>query len=340
MPESTITESSEEGVVVLTLGASSCHMEAFGVGLVLTFHKGTVELPHLRIEGLSEEEARGRARRWLLAEHAASSAFTDRREARIEGLLDAAETRRAGAEAASDRAHAIGERFAGGQPIILRHHSTERALADRAKMDGAMRKSLALNGEADELVMRARAAAGNTAVSSDDPDGIAKLCDRLAGELEDHDLMRRVRKATAKGEKAGDSKAVAAALRDPALGLTDAQMHRFAREPVEAWMLANSNGRIKGTRARIEALLALAARVPPPPEEINGAEISEEENRVRIRFPRRASDAVCAFLERNAFHWSGSNRAWQRMPGPHPGVVWELARDAARMTAEPDQAAG
>lgn len=333
---SAVTETREGGVVVLALGASSCRLEELVPGSwVMAPHKGPQELAHLRVEGLTEADARDRAARWLKNEAAASASYQGRRARRVDGIEAAAEKRRDGADAAAASATAISARFEGGQPIILRHHSEPRARRDQARMHAAMSRSVQLGAEADELVTRARAAAGNVAISSDDPDGIAKVCARLEAELAEHALLLRVKKATATARKAGDLKAEATVLMDPALGLTTAQMRRFASEPVEPWMLTNSNGRIRVTRQRLEALLALAARVPPAPEEIHGARIDEEDNRVRVRFDRRAPESVRAFLERNGFHWSREADAWQRMPGPHPGVVWELARDAARMLAPP-----
>lgn len=330
-----ITECGEDGVRVLEAGASSCHLDRAPEGhWSVSFHKGTVELGHLRIEGLDEAEARRRARLWLAGQAAAADHYQGRRTVRVQGLEGAARRRRAGAESAADRATAISARFEGGQPILAGHYSEAGARCAQGRMHAAMSKSVALSREADELLVRARAAASNQAVSSDDPDSIAKVCARLEAELEDHALLLRVRKATAKARKAGDLRAEAAVLQDPALGLTREQSLRFARAPVEPYMLTNSSGRIRATRERLEALLVLAARVPPAPEEIGDATIFEEENRVRLRFARRAPDLVRAFLERNGFHWSRTVDAWQRMPGTHPGVVWELARDAARMAAE------
>ena len=48
-------------------------------------------------------------------------------------------------------AASISERFAGGQPIILRHHSTRSAQRDRSRADDRMRHAAALECKATEV---------------------------------------------------------------------------------------------------------------------------------------------------------------------------------------------
>jgi protein-L-isoaspartate O-methyltransferase len=52
--------------------------------------------------------------------------------------------RRAEAESARQAVDSIAQRFEGGQPIILGHHSTRKALRDKSKIDTGMRRALNL----------------------------------------------------------------------------------------------------------------------------------------------------------------------------------------------------
>lgn len=352
-----IREVAEPGLVELSLGVSYCrlllvqgvpptpttisigseHLPAVvevSASWTLTFHKGLVELEHLREEGLDEAAARQKATTWLDNEHGRAIEFQGRRGRRVDRLEGAAAKRRGAAEAASETANRIGERFYMGQPIIVDHHSTRKARSDQAKMHGAMRKSLDLSTEADELAARARAAAGNTAISSDDPDAIGALSAKLADLLARQALLKKVRKATLKAQKANDRPAEAAILMSPELGLSPAEQREFASYPVEPYMLTNISARIRDVEKRIADLRDAAARPPPPPEQIGDVEIREEENRVRVFFPRIPPQAVRDYLDGRSFHWSPTVGAWQRMPGSNPGLVWEFARDAARMLME------
>lgn len=82
---------------------------------------------------------------------------TDRLEDRRDALEAKAGRHAGAASAAHDRAHQISERFAGGQPILVGHHSERSARADRKRMDQAMRKSIDENDKAQRATGRASA---------------------------------------------------------------------------------------------------------------------------------------------------------------------------------------
>ncbi|MFI6889135.1 DUF3560 domain-containing protein [Streptosporangium canum] len=90
----------------------------------------------------------------------------DRLEDRHHALARKAEKRGAEAAAAYDRADQIAERFAGGQPILVGHHSERGARRDREKVDNAMRKGGALSKEAAEVARRANAVGRNASYSA------------------------------------------------------------------------------------------------------------------------------------------------------------------------------
>lgn len=82
----------------------------------------------------------------------------DRAGERAERFGDYSEKRLADAESARRTADQVSERFAGGQPIIVNHHSEKRARKDAERMDNAMRRAVNLWATSNYWTMRAAAA--------------------------------------------------------------------------------------------------------------------------------------------------------------------------------------
>ncbi|WP_440063900.1 DUF3560 domain-containing protein [Streptosporangium sp. OZ121] len=90
----------------------------------------------------------------------------DRLDDRRHALARKAEKRGGEADAAFNRADQIAERFAGGQPILVGHHSEGRARRDRDRVDQAMRTGLDKSKEAKEVARRANAVGRSAAYSA------------------------------------------------------------------------------------------------------------------------------------------------------------------------------
>ncbi|MGW8333783.1 DUF3560 domain-containing protein [Streptomyces sp. NPDC055897] len=85
-------------------------------------------------------------------------------------------------KAAWKKSHDISERFAGGQPILVGHHSEGRARRDHARMDDAMRKSISDSDRAAHWSGRAQAAA-NYQQFKKDPGRTLRRLDKLRADL-------------------------------------------------------------------------------------------------------------------------------------------------------------
>jgi protein-L-isoaspartate O-methyltransferase len=72
------------------------------------------------------------------------STLLDRAEDRAERFEGYQSRRRQEAESARRAVDRIAQRFEGGQPIILAHHSTRRALRDKEKIEDGMRRAVSL----------------------------------------------------------------------------------------------------------------------------------------------------------------------------------------------------
>ena len=105
----------------------------------------------------------------------------EERRARLEAAADRANERSNAAYKRADMSEeATGIPF--GQPVIVGHHSEKRHRAAIKRGDTAMRKSIEESDKAKELRGKA-ASVGTGGISSDDPDAIVKLKEKLA-ELE------------------------------------------------------------------------------------------------------------------------------------------------------------
>jgi len=112
-------------------------------------------------------------------------------EARIDRYEKYADNATESAERIRERVDGISERFAGGQPILVGHHSERGARADAKKIENGMRKSISENERAAYWRSRAEGAIARAMQKEDPgviyrringPEGFAK---RLRGHLKD-----------------------------------------------------------------------------------------------------------------------------------------------------------
>ncbi len=133
---------------------------------------------------------------------------------------------------------------------------------------------------------------GDKIIKSDDKNAIEKLKDKLAKAQEEH-----------QGYKDYNVKA-----------------RKEGKEPHPAWVLSNSNGRIKSIKdriARLERLAKQAEATPQLEQEINGIKIIDnlEAQRLQIIFPGKPDADIRTKLKKNGFRWSPTNGAWQAYRG-------------------------
>ncbi|UBU16601.1 DUF3560 domain-containing protein [Nonomuraea gerenzanensis] len=106
----------------------------------------------------------------------------DRLDDRRDALAAKAQRHAGNAASAADRANQLSERFAGGQPILIGHHSERGARRDQKRMDSAMRKSVEEDRTAQEAARRANAV-GRQAAYSARPRVTARRIQRLEADL-------------------------------------------------------------------------------------------------------------------------------------------------------------
>jgi hypothetical protein len=109
-----------------------------------------------------------------------STLYEQRRQARLARLRQRAASARQEAQQHQHAAHAITQHIPLAQPILVGHHSERRHRRDLDRIHSLLEKSWQAQSKATALDQRAQAAAYNQAISSRDPEALAKLQAKLA----------------------------------------------------------------------------------------------------------------------------------------------------------------
>lgn len=132
--------------------------------------------------------------------------------------------------------------------------------------------------------------AGDKIIRSDDINAIDKLKEKLLKAQKEHAAYKEHNK---KARKEG-------------------------KDPLPAYVLSNSNGRMKNIKDRIARLEKLAKQAEATPieertTELNGVQIIDniEANRIQIIFPGKPDISIRTQLKKNGFKWAPSQGAWQ-----------------------------
>lgn len=252
------------------------------------------------------------------------NSYEEKRQARIDRLRGRADRLANQADATVGQARKMASVIPFGQPIAS-NSQRGRDIRYRERIDQTFRKGFELLNEAKDADRRADAAERNDAISSDDPDALVKLREKLAGLEGARTRMVDANKALRQG---ADDAVLAAITGWPIEQVAKLREgDTFGNKGFAPYKLTNIGNEIRRLKKRIEELEAKASRAAPEPETIGQVRIVEEENRVRIFFPDKPSDDMRSRLKRSGFKWSPTVGAWQRNPSPW---VWELARGFAR----------
>ena len=262
------------------------------------------------------------------------SDFSERQERKKARLQKRAEKAKQEADQAYETTDRIAKSIPFGQPILVGHHSERGHRADLERIDRGMRKAIDKNREAEELLRRAEVV-GSAGISSDDPEAVAKLAQKLELLLQKQDFMKRLNAAWRTAGKPEpyapeatweqvqhdakiDPEALQQVRRDMA--------RRWAWQPgapFPAYALSNLSAEIRRVRTRIDDLQRSTER-PAVVQDAGPCQVLENvaENRIQLVFPGKPPDATRALLKARGFRWSPQAGAWQR-----------LLNDAGRLAA-------
>lgn len=211
--------------------------------------------------------------------------YEEKIQMKKERYAELAGKKTAEAENLYSAARAMSEMIPFGQPILVGHHSEKghRRLLD--KIHNKYGKAMETQETADYYANKAESI-GTGGISSDDPDAIEKLANKLSMLV---DRQKDMRKHNA-----------------------EARAHKLP-QPYAAYQLSNNNAVIRSVKIRIAQLTS--RREMSVNLDVSGAgwRLHEEkdENRIQFIFDGKPSEAVRTLLKSHGFRWSPTSGAWQ-----------------------------
>lgn len=199
-----------------------------------------------------------------------------------------------------------------GQPILVGHHSEGRHRRTLERADNAMRRSIEADKKADYYASKA-AGVGSGGISSDDPEAVTKLAEKIETAKKVQAQMKAANKIIRSKVK---DEAKILTLR--AEGFTEANAKALlepdfcGRVGFAAYQLQNNNANIRRMEKRLEELRQRPTETTTT--ERDGVTIVEnaDENRIQLIFDGKPPAEVRQILKSNGFRWSRYNTAWQR----------------------------
>ena len=232
--------------------------------------------------------------------------YEERKQARIDRLRE-----RAGK--ASTESHKLWKQSADmlsripeGQPIL---NSTDQRYRERIRKK--TEQSFAAMEKAEYYERRAQAAENNTAISSDDPEALAKLKEKLESLQISQTRMKQINAYYKKNGTCRGFHGLSDELADKLVA--DIQYHPWDKRPFGSYALANNNQNINAVKKRIAQLTAVK-ELGYQGWEFDGGKVvaNADMNRLQIFFDAIPDEEVRKELKGWGFKWARSVGAWQR----------------------------
>jgi len=221
-----------------------------------------------------------------------------------------------------------------GQPILVGHHSEKRHRRALENSNSAMRKSIEEEAKAGYYQQKAESV-GQGGISSDNPDALELLREKLANREKNQRNMKAINKAhkaylknPASLDKSDLPDEFKKAIREYV------PQYSYEPHPFQPYQLSNNNAEIRRLKKRIASLEKAEATEARPDVVGHGFTIKEdkEDNRILVIFDSRPEKAVCKFLKSNGWRWSPTRMAWCRMLNPRG--QWESNHAAKLLAAD------
>ena len=232
--------------------------------------------------------------------------YEQRKQDRIDRLREKASKARAQSDALSRQSWDMISAIPSGQPVM---GAADARYRERA--GNKMRQSVAASDKADYYERRAQAAENNTAISSDDPEAIAKLTEKLEELKQTQEFMKAV---NAYYKKNGTCQGFPGLSDEEAAKLESGmEYHPWDKKPFASCTLSNNNRNIRTTEKRIQKLTqAKELGYTGWTFEGGRVEANQDKNRLQIFFDEIPSEDVRQELKSRGFRWARSEGAWQR----------------------------
>lgn len=202
--------------------------------------------------------------------------YEERQQMKKDRYEKLAERARTKSKEQSDKHNKIASTIPLGQPILVDHYSANRHRNDIKKMQNAIESSIREDEKADYYDSKVSTIENNTTISSDDPQAIHKLEQKLQA-------------------------------------LENCKEKIKARDH-HSWELSNLNQQIRSIRERIKELKELDD-LQFEDITFNGGKVicNTDVNRIQFIFDTIPDEKVRDILKHRGFKWSRYEKAWQRL---------------------------
>jgi hypothetical protein len=240
--------------------------------------------------------------------------YYQKQEARIERFQELAQKNESKAQALHDQAHRMADVIPFGQPILIGHYSEKSDRSYRARIHNTFERAFGTSEKADYYKNRADNALSNNAISSDAPDAIQLLKEKLQNLKASHEMMIAGNKIIRSKKLTTDQK-IAELVK---IGMSEGRAKGTLIDDdcgelgFPRYAITNSGANIRNVEKRIELLEKQSTDVTTE-QQIGDITIinSVEDNRIMITFPGIPDESIRARLKSDGFRWSPSNGAWQ-----------------------------
>ena len=222
--------------------------------------------------------------------------YEERQQEKLERYQELAKKAKQKSEDHYETAHRIADIIPLGQPILVGHHSEKMHRRDLERINNHERKSIEEAKKAEYYENKAQNIINPKQISSDDPEAIQKLQEKLKEMEKEREKIKNENKEARKIKK---------------------------KPPHPPFVLRNLSANIKRVKERIQYLTELKS-IEEEETTINNITlvINKELNRVQLIFPGKPSVQTRNNLKANGFRWSPRSKTWQRM-------ISDYAREAA-----------
>ena len=233
--------------------------------------------------------------------------YEQKKQDRIDRYLERAGKARAQSDAYAKQSHDMASIIPMGQPV---HGAADRRYRD--KIGKKMEQSIAADEKAAYYERKAETAANNTAISSDDPEAVTKLQEKLEKLQTKQTFMKNL---NAYYRKYGTCRGCG--------GITDEQADKYdqavkegppwCNAPFESIMLSNNSAEISRIEKRLKSLTE-AQELGYMGWEFDGGrvEANADKNRLQVFFDEIPPEEIRKELKGRGFKWARSEGAWQR----------------------------
>lgn len=212
--------------------------------------------------------------------------YEERQEEKLESYQRLSKKHIQEANQRDNQAKKLGEAL-NGQPILVGHHSEKRTRKAYEKIHSDIDKAFEHRKTAEYYDNKVSNIESPHAISSDDPEAIQKLKEKLAKVLQEIQYWKGIKKCVPR-------------------------TYDGTIEDARWYMLDNRNAEKRRILKRIETLKKLD-KVQAQEFKNNDItlEVNKDQNRIMIYFPGKPDEEIRTKLKRHGFRWSPRNTAWQ-----------------------------